>query len=113
NLVDGDTNNALDVFVRDLDAGTTERVSVSAAGKEGDASSGTPSISRDGRYVAFLSGANNLVPGDTVRANDIFLVDRQNRTIERITDEMDGGAASDIDVAMPRLTPDGSRVVFL
>lgn len=113
NMVDGDANNAIDVFVRDLEAGVTERISVSATGDEGEADSEAPSISRNGRFVAFTSAANNLVPGDVVRASDIFLVDRETGTISRITDAMDGGAASDLDVVLPRVSPDGSRVVFV
>ena len=112
-MVDGDANNAIDVFVRDLEAGVTERISVSATGDEGEADSEAPSISRNGRFVAFTSAANNLVPGDVVRASDIFLVDRETGTISRITDAMDGGAASDLDVVLPRVSPDGSRVVFV
>lgn len=113
NMVDGDTNNAIDVFVRDLDAGVTERISVSATGEQANAGSEAPSISRDGRLVAFTSGANNLVPNDAARVNDVFLVDRAAGTISRITDAMDAVAASDLDVALPRVSPDGSRVAFV
>ena len=65
NLVDGDTNGTADVFVHDLDSATTERVSVDSAGNEGNSGSFRPSLSADGRYVAFDSGASNLVAGDT------------------------------------------------
>src|SRR5438105_1948443 len=73
NLVPGDTNGAIDVFVRDVQAGTTERVSVSSTSGQGDGDSGVEhastngrpvAISADGRYVAFTSFATNLVPGD-------------------------------------------------
>ena len=73
NLVPGDTNTRSDIFVRDRMLGTTERVSVSSAGREGDAHSGLfdgmsgPSISADGRFVVFDSEATNLVKGDTKR----------------------------------------------
>lgn len=63
NLVPGDTNGASDVFVRDVRNGTTERVSVAPDGAQGDAVAVGSSISRDGRYVAFSSHANNLQPG--------------------------------------------------
>ena len=56
NLVPGDTNGASDVFVRDLRAGTTSRVSVSSTGTQPNGRSGVPSVSADGRYVAFTSG---------------------------------------------------------
>jgi len=71
-FVAGDTNNCQDIFVRDLTLGTTTRVSVTSAGAEGYGDSLYPSISADGRFVAFRSDANNLVPGDTNESNDVF-----------------------------------------
>ena len=65
NLVANDTNGDIDVFVRDVLAGVTTRVSVSSAGAEGNGTSGYATISDDGRYVAFGSNATTLVPGDT------------------------------------------------
>ncbi len=65
NLVPDDTNGTSDVFVYDRVADTTERVSVDSNGGQGDNASVTPSISADGRYVAFYSSAANLVPDDT------------------------------------------------
>lgn len=79
NLVDGDTKGWNDIFVRDLQTGSTTRVSVSSSGVEGNSDSSIPSISSDGRYVAFLSNANNLVIGDTNLADDIFVYDNFNR----------------------------------
>ena len=67
-LVAGDTNRSIDVFVRDRGTGRTERVSVGAGGEQARRSSlgsDQPSISGDGRFVAFSSAASNLVPGDT------------------------------------------------
>jgi len=77
NLVRGDTNGVSDVFLRDRQAGTTERISVDSAGSEGNGSSLTRTISRDGRCVVFASQASNLVPGDTNLATDVFVHDRQ------------------------------------
>lgn len=68
----GDRNGTYDVFVRDLRAGTTERVSVSSAGAEGDDRSTGADISADRRLVAF-SVATNLVPGDTDGWYDVFV----------------------------------------
>src|SRR5918997_614490 len=90
NLVEGDTNGVLDVFVRDLQAGTTERVSVDSAGnqqndqqqRDGDTFCGLD-ISADGRYVAFSSAASNLVEGDTNAACDVYVRDLQEDTTER------------------------------
>ncbi len=71
-LVPGDTNAVYDVFVHDLLTGITVRVSVSSAGRQGDRKSLDPRISADGRVVAFLSAAKNLVAGDTNGRPDIF-----------------------------------------
>ena len=73
NLVSGDTNGIGDIFVRDTVANTTTRVSVDSNGIEGNMGSTTPSISADGRYVAFRSYASNLVSGDTNGTWDIFV----------------------------------------
>jgi Tol biopolymer transport system component len=80
NLVPGDGNGRTDVFVRVLDAGPTERVSVDSFGNQADGLSGAPEISADGRYVAFPSFASNLDPDDGNRAADLFIFDR---TVER------------------------------
>jgi hypothetical protein len=84
NLVPGDTNATVDVFVRDRAAGTTERVSLGANGTQGNSSSLDAAISADGRYVAFGSDASNLVPGDT-HGSDIFVHDRAAGTTERVS----------------------------
>ena len=73
NLVRGDTNGSLDVFVRDLRAGTTRQVSVSSNGAQGDGISAGWAISADGRQVAFYSEASNLVPADTNGFPDVFV----------------------------------------
>src|SRR5439155_25296092 len=91
NLVPGDTNSAADIFVRDRLTGTTERVSVSSTGAQANGNSGLlngmggPSISADGRYVAFDSQASNLVKGDTNGAIDVFVRDRLTGTTERVS----------------------------
>ena len=85
NLVPGDTNGTLDVFVRDRQTGTTRRVSVGPGGVQGNGDSFDPAISADGRFVAFTSDATNLVPGDTNGASDVFVRDRQTGTTERVS----------------------------
>jgi Tol biopolymer transport system component len=81
NLVPGDTNNTSDIFVRDLLTNTTTRVSVDSAGNQGNyTSENFPSISADGRFVAFQSYATNLVPGDTNNRADIFVRDLSTNT---------------------------------
>src|SRR5438132_192115 len=82
-LVGGDTNGARDVFVRDRKAGKTRRVSVGPHGAQGKGASFVPSISANGRFVAFSSVASNLVAGDTNTASDIFVRDRKRRKTTR------------------------------
>jgi hypothetical protein len=64
-LVAGDTNGTSDVFVHDRQTGETRRVSVASNGSQGNCQSNEPSLSADGRYVAFSSVASTLVAGDT------------------------------------------------
>ncbi len=74
-LVANDTNNARDVFVKDLLTGETKMVSVSSAGVQGNLYSDHASISADGRYVAFYSAADNLILNETGSARDVFIHD--------------------------------------
>ncbi|HEX6011675.1 MAG TPA: hypothetical protein VFY87_07705, partial [Geminicoccaceae bacterium] len=75
-FVPGDTNNANDVFVRDVGAGTTSRVSVGPGGQEAGAASTGSGLSGNGRFVVFWSAAANVVAGDTNVAIDVFVHDR-------------------------------------
>lgn len=93
NLVVGDTNNASDVFVYDVAAGTTSRVSVSSTGGEAEGTSGVPSLSADGRFVAFFSTASNLVPDDTA-FDDVFVRDNATGAVERASEPTGGGQAN-------------------
>lgn len=79
-LVTGDTNNVDDLFVRDLDLDTTERVNISNSEVEANSYSSGRGISYDGRYVSFQSHATNLVTGDHNSKQDVFLRDRQAGT---------------------------------
>jgi Tol biopolymer transport system component len=79
-LVDGDTNGVLDVFMRDTLQGVTIRVSVTASGSQLQAPSRVSAISADGRFVTFTSSAEDLVPGDTNGEADLFLYDVAART---------------------------------
>lgn len=94
NLVPLDTNGLTDVFLRDLQAGTTERVSVGPGGAEANGPSKEPSISADGRYTVFASSATNLVAGDTNGWQDIFVYDRVAGTTDRVS-LSSAGAESD------------------
>jgi hypothetical protein len=106
NLVPDDTNGEYDVFVRDRQAGTTERVSVASDGSEPNGFCQGTDISGDGRYVAFDSFATNLVAGDTNGLRDIFVRDRQLGTTELVSVN-----AGDTDY-QPRLNADGRYVAF-
>jgi subtilisin family serine protease/archaellum component FlaF (FlaF/FlaG flagellin family) len=115
NLVPGDVGGQRDVFVHDRKTGVTERVSVASDGSEANDQSATPVISADGRYVAFPSLASNLVAGDTNRALDVFVRDRQAGTTTRVSVSTAGtqanksSAHSSTSLAM---TPDGRYIAF-
>jgi uncharacterized repeat protein (TIGR01451 family) len=96
NLVPGDTNASFDVFVRDRVAGTTERVSVDAAGAQANHNSGVggTTLSGDARFVAFSSVASNLVAADTNLADDVFVKDRQTGAVERVSVDSAGAQAN-------------------
>jgi Tol biopolymer transport system component len=113
NLVAGDTNSAPDVFVRDTLTATTVRVSTAADGTQGNSTSDQPTISRDGRYVAFRSGATNLVPGDTNGFTDVFIRDLRNKTTVRASVAA-GSAAQAVggDSSNPSLSGSGLQLAF-
>jgi len=90
NLVAGDTNATVDVFVRDRRAGTTRRVSVGGGGAQADGASVTPFISAGGRFVAFTSTAPNLVPRDTNGTRDVFVRDIAAGKTRRVSVRRDG-----------------------
>jgi Tol biopolymer transport system component len=110
-LVVGDANGTTDVFLRDRLGGTTELVSVATGGAQGNDVSYGPSVSADGRYVAFWSAASNLVPGDTNANYDIFVRDRQSGTTERVSVATGGGEANGGSFG-PAISADGRYVAF-
>jgi len=112
NLVGGDTNGALDVFVRDRATGRTERVSVSSKGKQGNSGSSGPAVSGDGRFVAFSSGAINLVVGDTNGRNDIFVHDRLTGVTTRVSVAADGTQGDNNSIGTAAISGDGRFVAF-
>ncbi len=111
NLVSGDTNGRTDIFVRDMQDGVTTRVSVDSSGTQATNNSTSPSISSNGRFVTFMSSANNLVSGDIGR-DDIFVHDRQTRQTTRVSVRTDGTAATSGSPAWPAISGDGRYVVF-
>jgi len=111
NIVPGDTNDGLDIFVRDTLTNTTTRVSLDSAGNQGNSSSESPSISADGRFVAFTSRASNIVPGDTNSRGDIFVRDRLTNTTTRVSVDSAGNQRN-IDSYSPSISADGRFVAF-
>jgi Tol biopolymer transport system component len=110
-LVPDDGNSQADIFVRDLLAGTTTRASVDSAGGDPDGNSVQPSISADGRYVAFFSAATDLVPNDSNLASDVFVRDLQAGTTERVSVDTEGLDAETNSVD-PSISADGRFVAF-
>lgn len=91
NLVPSDDNGKVDVFVRDLAAGTTERVSVRPNGGEVDKESWKPRLSADGRYVVFSSLSDDLATGDTNGKEDVFRRDLGTGITIRVSLAQGGG----------------------
>jgi Tol biopolymer transport system component len=111
NLVAGDTNATADVFVRNRETGKTRRVSVSSAGTEANDGSFFPSISADGRFVAFFSDASNLVVGDTNGQLDVFVRDRRRDKTRRVS-VSSAGAEANGGSTEPSISADGRFVAF-
>ena len=115
-LVPGDTNARGDVFVHDRLTGQTTRVSVASDGTQANEGSGLPAISADGRFVAFVSGASNLVPGDTNALVDVFLHDRLTGQTTRVSVASEGTQAGGVSAAVggtdPSISADGRFVAF-
>jgi Tol biopolymer transport system component len=116
-LVAGDTNNASDIFVRDVVNGLTTLVSVSTNGTSGNGTSRGSVMTGDGRYVAFVSTASNLVPGDTNNIADVFVRDLQAGTttlasVGATTNSNPPIAGIVSSSESPEITPDGRYVAF-
>jgi Tol biopolymer transport system component len=110
-LVPGDTNSSNDAFVRDRVTRTTTRVSVDSSGVEGDLDSYSPALSADGRFVAYVSDATNLVSGDTNFRRDVFLHDRTAGATWRVSVGSNGAQADDM-CYQPKLSANGRIVAF-
>jgi len=106
-ILPGGTNDATEVFLRDLINETNQLVSVGADGGFGNGASAESVMTPDGRYVAFASAATNLVPNDTNGCQDIFVRD----TLTGVTTLASPGARGGNSHA-PQITPDGRYVVF-
>jgi Tol biopolymer transport system component len=110
-LVAGGNSNFYQVYVRDRTTGATVRASTKPNGVQGTDDSGHPSLSSDGRYLAFESDSPGLVAGDTNEWTDVFLRDRVAGTLKRV-DLTNAGAEADIGGDSPTISGDGRYVAF-
>jgi hypothetical protein len=111
NLVAGDTNGVMDVFVHDNITGETRRVSVDSSGIQGNGASVNPSLSGDGRYVAFQSAATNLVAGDTNGVVDVFVHDNSTGLTTRVSLDS-SGVQGDGESVYPWISESGRKLTF-
>ncbi len=93
NLVPGDSNGAIDVFIKDIQTGAIRRASTDALGAGGNAASESARISADGHFVTFASAATNLVPDYTNYRTDIFIKDLLTGEIQLLTGNAAGSQA--------------------
>lgn len=117
NLVASDNNNLEDVFLRNRSTGTATILSLAPGGTESNGLSRANDISGDGRFVTFESCASNLIVDDSNGLCDVFLLDRQSSTIERVNVSSAGVAANQQGDAVrghwSRVSADGRFVVFM
>lgn len=111
NLVPNDTNGEYtDVFLRDRQTGTTTLVSVDSNEQPGTGQSFSPSISDNGRYIAFVT-SNNFDPSDTNRFNDVYMRDLQEGTTTWVSVNP-GSSEEGEDARLPSISGDGRYVAF-
>jgi Tol biopolymer transport system component len=108
NLVSDDNNGVEDVFVRDP-LGAITRVSVNSDGTQGNLESFNPAISADGRYVAFESGATNLVPSDIDGRPNVFVHQLPTQVTEQVPESRPPRFFGD----GPSISGDGRYVAYL
>ncbi|MBE9197246.1 MULTISPECIES: PD40 domain-containing protein [Synechocystis] len=111
NLVAGDTNGQRDIFVYNVNNGTNKRINLRPGGIQTQGASRTPSISADGRFVAFASDDSSLVANDTNGVTDIFVWDGIDNSIKRVSLGTNGEQA-DAPASNPIISSDGRFVSF-
>jgi Tol biopolymer transport system component len=115
NLAANDRNGIEDVFVVDVQTGETERVSIASDGTAANGESFRAVISGDGRYVAFMSRANNLVPTDVNFTSDAFVHDRETGQTIRVSDLPEDARLAPEEIrssSFPAISADGRFVTF-
>lgn len=111
-LVQGDTNDSADLFVKNLVNGSIQRFNTAADGTQTNVASFSPAWSPDGSKIAFLSGAKNLVPGDTNGVTDVFTKNLTTSAVERVSTAGNGDQSSDPAYDRPSWSPDSTKVAF-
>ncbi len=111
NLVEGDLNGFDDIFIRHLNTGISDLVSLSTSGRQGDGNSYSPSVSQDHRYVAFTSSASNFAINDTNGVSDVFVRDLLQSTTTLLS-RGGGGLVGNGSSALPAISSDGQYVAF-
>jgi Calx-beta domain-containing protein/WD40 repeat protein len=111
-LVTNDTNGSEDVFLRDLQAGTTTLVSVNGSGVSGNNDSQSPVLSADGRFVAFSSNADDLAPNDGNGAVDVFVRDMTAGVTSLVSRNSSGTGSGNNGSSSPVISADGSTITF-
>jgi Tol biopolymer transport system component len=112
NLVSNDNNGRADIFVYDRQSNTFEIVSLQSDGDQADDSSFEPAISGDGRWVVFCSYARNLVGGDDNNRPDIFLYDREDNDVRRLSDASNGDDGNGDSCGQATISNNGQYVAF-
>lgn len=113
NLAPGDTNSSTDVFLHDRSTGITTRISEGAGGVQANSSSIAPSISRDGRWIAYATVATNIVVPDVTGPPlaDIVVFDRLSGTTRRVT-QLPNGVQMNGNADRPQVSADGKFISF-
>jgi CSLREA domain-containing protein len=111
NLVTGDANAKIDIFLHDNQTGGTTRVSIDSNGIEGNGDSDKPFISADGHYIVYHSSATNLVSNDTNAKTDVFMYDRQTGITTRLSLNS-SGVEGNGDSFVPSMSADSRYVAF-
>lgn len=116
NLVEGDANSSLDVFVKDLRTGATTMVSTSSSGEQSNPVTHVPQLmgmSADGRFILFETDASNLVSDDTNGTRDIFRKDTQTGKTIRVNTTSSGAQLNAVALQYSAISPDGRFVAFV